>query len=132
MENQLDKINASVSNVNNTLMQATECFNSIDEIGDKIINCANSVMDLQREMHMMDLQFNAYVAKLDSDLEKHKVDLPTLEKQLDKINDRMDRILDKVLEMETNTEKEIDEKNKMMEMLMRNNETITSLIMKLF
>lgn len=82
-ENQLERFDASVGNVNNALMQANECFNSINELSDKITSTVNSFVDLQRDMHMMDVQFNAYVASLDAELERHKGNLPVVEKQLD-------------------------------------------------
>lgn len=130
-ENQLERFDASVGNVNNALMQANECFNSINELSDKITSTVNSFVDLQRDMHMMDVQFNAYVASLDAELERHKGNLPVVEKQLDKINQMMDKVLDKVLAMDANTEKEMDMKMKYMESLENFTDKIATMMVKL-
>lgn len=130
-ENQLDSFNTTVGNVNNTLMQANDCFCSINELGDKIVSTVNSYVDLQRDMHKMDVQFNAYVATLDAELERHKGNLPVVERQLNQINQMMDKVLDKVLSMDANTDKEMDMKMKYMETLQTFTDKIATMMIKL-
>lgn len=131
MNNKLEKFDSSVSNVNNCLAEANLCFNNISELGDKITSTVNSIVDLQRDMYQMDIQFNAYVATLDAELERHKGNLPIVEKQLDKINQMMDKVLDKVLSMDANTEKEMDIKMKYMESLENFTDKIATMMIKL-
>lgn len=130
-ENQLDRFNTTVGNVNKTLMQANYCFCSINELGDKIVSTVNSYVDLQRDMHKMDVQFNAYVATLDAELERHKGNLPVVERQLNQINQMMDKVLDKVLSMDANTDKEMDMKMKYMETLETFTDKIATMMIKL-
>lgn len=129
--NLLEQFDASVGNVSNTLAHANECFYSINKLGEKITSTANSFVELQRDMHMMDVQFNAYVASLDAELERHKDNLPIVEKQLDKINQMMDKVLDKVLAMDANTENEINMKMKYMESLENFTDKIATMMIKL-
>lgn len=127
----IERFDASVSNASNTMMQANECFNSLNMLGDKITSTVNSVLDLQRDMHMMDVQFNAYVANLDAELERHKGNLPVVERQLNNMNQMMDKILDKVLSMEANTENEMEMKMRYMETLETFTDKIATMMIKL-
>ena len=72
---------------------------------------------MERDMHQMDVQFNAYLAKLDSDLEQYKISAPIVSKQLDRVNDLMSRILDKVVDMDVKNELDMQNKNRMMDSL---------------
>jgi len=130
-ENQLDRIDASVSNFGNTMMQTTECFNSLNELTGNLVSAANNYIDLQRDMHKMDVQFNAYVATLDAELERHKGNLPVVERQLNQINQMMDKVLDKVLSMDANTDIEMDMKMKYMETLQTFTDKIATMMIKL-
>ena len=130
-ENQLDGIDASVSNFGNTMMQTTECFNSLNELTGNLVSAANNYIDLQRDMHKMDVQFNAYVATLDAELERHKGNLPVVERQLNQINQMMDKVLDKVLSMDANTDIEMDMKMKYMETLQTFTDKIATMMIKL-
>ncbi|CCX69094.1 unknown [Prevotella sp. CAG:255] len=130
-ENQLDRIDASVNNFGNTMMQTTECFNSLNELTGNLVSAANNYIDLQRDMHKMDVQFNAYVATLDAELERHKGNLPVVERQLNQINQMMDKVLDKVLSMDANTDIEMDMKMKYMETLQTFTDKIATMMIKL-
>lgn len=127
----IERFDASVGNANNAMMQANECLNSLNVLGDKITSTVNSVLDLQRDMHMMDVQFNAYVANLDAELERHKGNLPVVERQLNNMNQMMGKILDKVLSMEANTENEMEMKMRYMETLETFTDKIATMMIKL-
>ena len=96
-----------------------------------MVSAANNYIDLQRDMHKMDVQFNAYVATLDAELERHKGNLPVVERQLNQINQMMDKVLDKVLSMDANTDKEMDMKMKYMETLQTFTDKIATMMIKL-
>ena len=130
-ENQLDRFDASVSNFGYTMVQTTECFNSLNELTGNLVSAANNYIDLQRDTHKMDVQFNAYVATLDAELERHKGNLPVVERQLNQINQMMDKVLDKVLSMDANTDKEMDMKMKYMETLQTFTDKIATMMIKL-
>ena len=131
VESKIDRFDRSVNNVNNCLVNATECFDRIQSLGENITSAVTNMMELQKDMHQMDVQFNAYVATLDAELARHKGNLPIVEKQLDKINQMMDKVLDKVLSMDTNTEKEMDMKMKYMESLENFTDKIATMMIKL-
>lgn len=96
---------------------ATESLNNIQSIGTTILNGVTTWKQLEHDMHQMDVQFNAYVAKLDNDLEQYKISAPIVSKQLDRVNDLMSRILDKVVDMDVKTELDMQNKNRMMDSL---------------
>ena len=99
------------------LTTATEGLNNINTLADSILTTVSSWKQMERYMHAMDVQFNAYLAKLDSDLEQYKISAPIVSKQLDRVNDLMSRILDKVVDMDVKTELDMQNKNRMMDSL---------------
>ena len=99
------------------LVPAAESLNNIQTIGTTILNGVTTWKQLEHDMHQMDVQFNAYVAKLDNDLEQYKISAPIVSKQLDRVNDLMSRILDKVVDMDVKTELDMQNKNRMMDSL---------------
>ena len=99
------------------LTTATEGLNNINSLADNILSTISSWKQMERDMHQMDVQFNAYLAKLDSDLEQYKISAPIVSKQLDRVNDLMSRILDKVVDMDVKTELDMENKNRMMDSL---------------
>ena len=94
------------------LTTATEGLNNISSLA-----TVSSWKQMERDMHQMDVQFNAYLAKLDADLEQYKISAPIVSKQLDCVNDLMSRILDKVVDMDVKTELDMQNKNRMMDSL---------------
>jgi hypothetical protein len=99
------------------LTTAAEGLNNINSLADNILSTVSSWKQMERDMHQMDVQFNAYLAKLDSDLEQYKISAPIVSKQLDRVNDLMSRILDKVVDMDVKTELDMENKNRMMDSL---------------
>ena len=99
------------------LTSATEGLNNISSLADNILTTVSSWKQMERDMHQMDVQFNAYLAKLDSDLEQYKISAPIVSKQLDRVNDLMSRILDKVVDMEVKNKLDLENKNRMMDSL---------------
>ena len=81
------------------------------------VNAEYVKAQLSGDMHQMDVQFNAYLAKLDADLEQYKISAPIVSKQLDRVNDLMSRILDKVVDMEVKNKLDLENKNRMMDSL---------------
>ena len=99
------------------LTTATERLNNINALADNILTTVNSWKQMQRDMHSMDVQFNAYLAKLDNDLQQYKISAPIVSKQLDRVSDLMGRILDKVVSMDVKTELDLQDKNRMRDSL---------------
>ena len=82
-------------------------------------------------MHTMDVQFNAFIAKMDFELDKYKTSIPVVEKQLDFVNQQISKILDHVLAMDAKTESEINMKMRMMESSENYLDKLSTMMMKL-
>lgn len=126
----IDSLN-NMEKVNDTLALANDCMANITDLTDRITSSVNTWVDLQRDIHLMDVQFNAYVATLDNNLEKYKISAPIVQAQLDNLNKMMDRILDKVLGMDAESEKEMDFKMKLMESLDSYTDKLATMMVKL-
>lgn len=112
-------------------MTTEQILNEINIIGDKIVSVANNIATIHKEMHIMDLQFEAYIASLDNDIEKRQLNAPIVSKQLDSLGNMMNRILDRVLQMEVNTPLDMEHKMRMMEIVDRYLNQIGNLTMQL-
>ena len=126
----IDSLN-NMEKVNDTLALANDCMANITDLTDRITSSVNTWVDLQRDIHLMDVQFNAYVATLDNNLEKYRISAPIVQAQLDNLNKMMDRILDKVLGMDAESEKEMDFKMKLMESLDSYTDKLATMMVKL-
>lgn len=108
-----------------------QIIQQINEIGNKIVSVANNIATIHKEIHQMDLQFEAYIASLNNDIEKRKLNIPVVSKQLDSLNSMMSRILDKVLDMDVTTPMEMEHKMRMMEIIDKYLNQISNLTMRL-
>lgn len=108
-----------------------QIIQQINEIGNKIVSVANNIATIQKEIHQMNLQFEAYIASLNNDIEKRKLNIPVVSKQLDSLNSMMSRILDKVLDMDVTTPMEMEHKMRMMEIIDKYLNQISNLTMRL-
>lgn len=108
-------MNNTLIQANDTLENATQCFDAICNIANGISDVANTWADLQRDMHQMDLQFAAYMGNLDVNLEKYRISAPVVSKQLDGLQNIMNKILDKVLEMDATNDIQMQDKMRLMD-----------------
>lgn len=127
----ITKTNESLTLVQDNLIEANNCINNINEVCERISNIAYSWMDMQREMHIMDLQFNAYMANLDNNLEKYKISAPIVNKQLENLDNIMNRIVDKVIDMNVETELDMTNKMRMMDSLDSYIDKVATMMIKL-
>lgn len=127
----ISKTNESLSLVQDNLIEANNCLTNINEVCDRISNIAHSWMEMQREMHIMDLQFNAYMANLDNNLEKYKISAPIVSKQLENLDSIMNRIVDKVIDMNVDTELDMTNKMRMMDSLDTYIDKVATMMIKL-
>ena len=79
----------------------------------------------------MDVQFNAYVSSLEANLERHRVNVPVISKQLDMLQDKMSKVLDKVIEKDVKTDMDMQEKSRLMDSLDSFVDKISTLMIKL-
>lgn len=120
-----------INSANNTLASANDCFNSLCTLSDGIADISKSWTDLERDIHAMDLQFNAYMRNLEVDLEKYKISAPIVCKQLDKLQDKMGAVMNKVVDMDVTNELEFKTKSRMMDSVDKYIDSLASMMIKL-
>ena len=106
-------------------------LDSIKEITSSVCNAVTTWKQIDAQMHTMDVQFNAFIAKMDLELDKYKTSIPVVEKQLDFVNQQISKILDHVLAMDAKTESEINMKMRMMESSENYLDKLSTMMMKL-
>lgn len=94
-----------------------ERFHAIMDTSNEVIQLADRYMAYETNLHKMDLQFNAYMAELNNNMQQYRERLPIIRDQFKQLNNMMDKILDKVLDMDPQTDQEFDSKMKMMDMV---------------
>lgn len=125
------QVNDTLNLVHDNLIEANNCIANINEVCDRISNIAYSWMDMQKEMHIMELQFSAYMANLDNNLEKYKISAPIVNKQLENLDNIMNRIVDKVIDMNVETELDMTNKMRMMDSLDSYIDKVATMMIKL-
>lgn len=98
---------------------------------DNILSVARDIKQMNVAMHQMDVNFNSFVAQLEYNLQKFQGNAPIVREQLNHINNRMDRLMDKIMEMDPKTDREYDEKLRMLDSLDNYSDKISSLMIKL-
>ena len=83
------------------------------------------------QMQSMDLQFKAFSKQMDVNLEMYRQRAPIVGRQLDSLSVMMNKILDKVLMMDAETEVEINNKMRLMDSVDTYVERITTMMTKL-
>ena len=106
-------------------------LNTIRDITSSVCNAVTRWKQIDAQMHTMDIQFNAFIAKMDFELDKYKTSIPVVEKQLDFVNQQISKILDHVLMMDAKTESEINMKMRMMESSEKYLDKLSTMMMKL-
>lgn len=109
--------NSSISKV----MQSTE----------SILGIARDFKQMNVAMHQMDVNFNTFVAQLDYNLHKFQGNAPIVREQLNRINDRMDLLMNKVMEMDPTTDQEYDYKLRMLDSIDSYSDKLSTLMIKL-
>ena len=103
----------------------------VKEISTHILNSVRTWKQIDLQMHTMDVQLNAFLAKLDFDLDKYKESLPVVRQNLEFVQSQISKILDKALAMEANTESEISLQNRLMDMTGSFLDRLTDMMIKL-
>lgn len=123
--------NNNLVTINDTMANLTDCCNSICQIKDTVNDVATTWMNMKRDIHQMDLQFNAYMGNLEVNLEKYKTSAPIVAKQLDGLQNIMSRILDRVLSMDAINEMQMQDKERMMSSLDSYIDRLATMMIKL-
>ena len=108
-----------------------EIMNSITDITKNVCSAVVSWKEIERDMHLMDVKLESFLAKMDYNLSKYKLSVPVVEKQLNFVNDKISQILDHVLEMKAESEDEINMKMRMLSMAEDYLDKLSAMMIKL-
>ena len=118
-ENAAQQIDTSLSVFNNVTSSIKECY------------LASKNVEL--EIAKMDHQLDAFIADSNNKLDRFKTAMPVLEKQLNKVSDRIDKITDQMLEnvMSLDNPESIKKHEMMIDMLNKSSDSFNNLLVKL-
>ena len=121
----------TIDKVSNTLVSLENTCNAVCNIADSLSNVHNTWADLQRDIHLMDVQFEAYMGSLEANLERHRINVPLISRQLDLLQDKMSRVLDRIIEKDVQTDMGMQEKSRLMDSLDSYVDKLSTLMIKL-
>lgn len=116
--------NDTICNLNQTLDRVNDLISSGNDI-------VAIYADMELSIHKMDLQFNALFANLEADLKKYDMRAAIVKEQLNGISNRMDKMLDNALMLDTDSERMLDFKMKLLETINNHSADIATMVMKL-
>ena len=127
---------------NNDLLEKYDNYEEVpqDSISsiDTFVSLSNSAMDLVSQWKeaeilekKMDTELQAYFAKLDNDITRLNINAPIVREQLEQINNKMDKMLDHLLAMDTDTDKQMEMKFRMLDSIDKYTDQISSLMAKI-
>lgn len=115
---------SELNGINQTIEQ-------VKDITTHILASVTTWKEIDLQMHTMDVQLTAFLAKLDFDLDKYKESIPVVKQNLEFVQSQISKILDKALSMEANTESEINLQSRLMEMSNSFLDRLTDMMIKL-
>lgn len=125
------KTNELQENFNNTLDKFETNLSIISNISNNVESVISKTKELDRDMHELDLQFNAYIANLDASLKKYEISTPVVSSQLDRLNSRMDQMLNAVLTMNASTPEQIHFRSELLDKLNSLTDQLATMMIKL-
>ena len=123
--------NVTLDKVSNSLESLENTCNAVCNIVDGLANVQKTWADLQRDIHLMDVQFEAYMGSLEANLERHRINVPLISRQLDMLQDKMSRVLDRIIEKDVQTDMDMQEKSRLMDSLDSYVDKLSTLMIKL-
>lgn len=111
----LDAVRSCIDSSSDLLRSAESSLNAVRSIADSVGSSLVAWKQIDKEMLAMSLDFERFSQELNTDLDKYRVRIPLVEKQLDAVNANLSKTLDFVLAMDAKSEKEMDFKMKMMD-----------------
>lgn len=123
--------NKTLDKVSDTLVSLENSCNAVCKVADSLSNIQATWADLQRDIHLMDVQFEAYMGSLEANLERHRINVPLISRQLDMLQDKMSRVLDRIIEKDVQTDMDMQEKSRLMDSLDSYVDKLSTLMIKL-
>lgn len=123
--------NVTLDKVSNSLESLENTCNAVCNVVDGLANVQKTWADLQRDIHLMDVQFEAYMGSLAANLERHRINVPLISRQLDLLQEKMSRVLDRIIEKDVQTDMDMQEKSRLMDSLDSYVDKLSTLMIKL-
>ena len=123
--------NKTLDKVSDTLVSLENSCNAVCKVADSLSNIQATWADLQRDIHLMDVRFEAYMGTLEANLERHRINVPLISRQLDMLQDKMSRVLDRIIEKDVQTDMDMQEKSRLMDSLDSYVDKLSTLMIKL-
>ena len=123
--------NVTLDKVSNSLESLENTCNAVCNIVDGLANVQKTWADLQRDIHLMDVQFEAYMGSLEANLERHRINVPLISRQLDLLQEKMSRVLDRIIEKDVQTDMDMQEKSRLRDSLDSYVDKLSTLMIKL-
>ncbi|HPO63069.1 MAG TPA: hypothetical protein PK762_08305 [Candidatus Kapabacteria bacterium] len=136
----LNRFDSSVNNVKemfaemDTAMNTTkEVVNNVSVLWECTLDTVKTVKEIDFLMKQMDVSLEKYLIDSNISLEKFRTNAPIVEKQLDNISNRIDKILDKALTIDSKKCEMVDLelRTKLITQVRDWSDHISSLLMKL-
>lgn len=123
--------NVTLDKVSNSLESLENTCNVVCNVVDGLANVQKTWADLQRDIHLMDVQFEAYMGSLEANLERHRINVPLISRQLDMLQEKMSKVLDRIIEKDVQTDMDMQEKSRLMDSLDSYVDKLSTLMIKL-
>lgn len=132
-EAKLKRFDKSVDKVNATINNANELTKNVQTLWNCTLETVKTVKELDVLMKNMDVSLERYLQDTNVSLEKFRISAPIVEKQLDRISDRMDNILNSALEINPKTceLKELELRGNLIKQVRDWSDQISTLLIKL-
>ena len=128
---QTDRSIEKIQSFDGCIQSVNQCFDSLGSALGVITNCVVSWKEMDLQMHQVEAQLEFLSSQLIVNLEMYKTRAPIVGKQLDNVSRAMEKILDKVLDMDAVSEAEMNMKMKYMEMVDKYMNNLASMMAKL-
>lgn len=106
-------------------------LNVANSVVSKLSDARTTLADIDKEIRLMSFQFDSYIANLEFQLQKYQTTAPIVREQLNNIDRKMDKILDCVLDINTDDERKLDYKIKLLETLDNYSDKLSLMMAKL-
>lgn len=112
-------------------VNVNDCIDKINDLTNNICSAVTTWKEIDMQMHNMDIQFETFSKQMDVNLDMYRQRAPIVSRQLDSLSGMMNKILDKVLTMDAQTESEINDKMRLMDSVDTYVDRITTMMTKL-
>lgn len=132
-DNSVSNVKETIGEFNSTLDKASGIVDNASIIWNCTLDTVEAVKELDLIMKQLDVSLEMFIKNADVNLEKFKDSAKIVDKQLDRISDRIDSVLDKALTIDSRTcsDVEIELRSKLINQVREWSDHISNLLMRL-